>query len=109
MLPELNGVNYINRLDGAPLFYSLRSQGPYSSFDYLPTSAKKFKLSSPSHQDHFILTPPLSPNYQNHQTQTLPQFFGRSSVIMKVDNHKIQPTDKSPDDHEVCKWANCYR
>ena len=109
MIPELNEVNYINRLDGVPLFYSSRSQGPYNSFEYFPTSAKKLRLSSPINQDNFILTPPLSPNYQNHQTQTSPQYFRRSSVIMKVENQIIRPIDKSPADHEVCKWVNCYR
>lgn len=107
MLPELNAVNYINRLDGAPLFYSSSFQGP---FNYYPTSVKNQKLSSPIHQNYYTLTPPLSPNYQSHQTQVLPKNFGRSSVIMKVENHQIKPNDNSPsDDHEVCKWANCYR
>jgi hypothetical protein len=111
----------IHRVNGAPLYYGLTpithqylpftpiciydyhapdSSPPYTNFDFLMS---KITSQHPVHSP-LTLTPPISP-------LPLPEQTKRSSVIMKVENCQIIPTnddDESRLEH-VCRWENCYK
>ncbi len=118
MLTELN-LNYIDRINGVPLYYhglnsyhqinspiSPLSAGTNSFFgSYYPiphgfTNSYDILMQG-------LITPPLSPPSdkptQDESTQ-------RSSVIFKVENSQVSPAKIEQNREEfICKWIGCFR
>ena len=109
---------YIHRVNGIPLYYNGLTPIPYhpAFISFHPTPAaspppyKNYgflmsKFTSPQNTP-LTLTPPISPVPE-------PQ-LRRGSVIMKVENCQIFPTNEVTESpiisvEHCCKWQNCYK
>lgn len=116
MLTEVT-FNYIDRINGVPLYYNGLNSYHHISASHSPFSAGTFTGSyypiSQSFTNNYdilmqgLITPPLSPPSDK---TTVPENNQRTSVIMKVENSQIRPAKIEDNSEEfICKWVGCFR